>query len=160
MPPVGQNAAPGKTGASARSKTRPPKASAANSFRKLIPRSRAAITSEGVATPGYKQLRCERGGSQLQCHARADEEPRSYSASLRDIGGALNGPGADDQLRQLSGDRSDGRRSCGSSERHFDQLQTAVEEGSRERQRIRLVLDRQDRDHRNAAEQMMHTLSP
>jgi hypothetical protein len=52
MPPVGQNATPEKTGARARNNARPPTASAGNSLRKLIPRSLAAITSEGVATPG------------------------------------------------------------------------------------------------------------
>jgi 2-dehydro-3-deoxy-L-rhamnonate dehydrogenase (NAD+) len=52
MPPVGQNAIPGKTGASACNSASPPTASAGNSFRKLMPRSRAVMISEGVATPG------------------------------------------------------------------------------------------------------------
>src|SRR5205814_835757 len=52
MPPVGQNATPGKTGANALSHAAPPSASAGKNFMTQMPRARAAITSDGVATPG------------------------------------------------------------------------------------------------------------
>jgi hypothetical protein len=52
------------------------------------------------------------------------------------------------------------RQSGRGPERHLEQWKAAVEQRSGERNRIRLALDRQDRDHGNTAEQAMHDFLP
>jgi hypothetical protein len=72
----------------------------------------------------------------------------------------LHGPGADDDLRHLLGDGGYRSQSGRGPERHLEQWKAAVKQRSGERNRIRLSLDRQDRDHGHTAEQAMHAFLP
>src|SRR5262249_43301688 len=73
-----------------------------------------------------------------------------------DIGRAEQRPGADGDLRELSGDGGDRRRGCLGAKRDLDDAQTAFVKRAGERHGVALTLDRQDRDDGGATKQRMH----
>jgi len=68
----------------------------------------------------------------------------------------LHCPRANDDLRLLSPDRSDGDQRCWRSERHFNDPQPALKQRTGKRHRVLFALDRQDGHDGNAVKQGVH----
>jgi hypothetical protein len=148
-PPVGQNVTSGNGPANALSMPMPPACCAGNSFSSLKPAARAAITSDGVITPGSNG-----NALSLAADARAGVSPGltpNTAPALIELIEVL-GPGdrtdTDDRALDLTRDGLDGLQSDGGTQREFEHPHATRNERSCERHGMLDLLDDDDRNDR------------
>ena len=155
MPPVGQKTASGKGPASAFSMPTPPAWCAGNSFIAVKPAAPAAMTSDGVITPGSSGsalARAASASSGVNPGLTPKRAPACYGSGK--VLGAGDRADADDRVFHLAADPRDGIQRRRGAQRHLEDADAALDQRAGQRHRIFRLVNDDDRDHRPQVQQL------